>query len=305
MKKITTAIAAAGLLALAGCSASEDASEAPTSAETTASESEAEFAQVGDTIEAGCLHGDCLGEFTVDEITLGEECKIVDDFLGAPEIPEGQQLLQITGVQTMTSDAKDPATGEPKRMMVTWPNVWDADNFRDTAGSLVGCVEPDGYESYGSVSSKGEKLRIYGTFLVPEGAKVLEIEDSLFDLTKLAAPTSSASSPAPHSSTSEAPAVVEEQAEVTAPPTAPAAPAAPTFDPNSADGYGPDQALPPLCERFPGEFDCEGNPIPQDQCIGYGCSPEQDAEIAQMEGDATTNFWACMEAGGTEETCRQ
>lgn len=85
----------------------------------------------------------------------------------------------------------------------------------------------------------------------------------------------------------------------------PAAPAVPTFDPNSADGYGPDQALPPLCERFPGEFDCEGNPIPQDQCIGYGCSPEQDAEIAQMEGDATTNFWACMEAGGTEETCRQ
>lgn len=224
MKRITTAIAAVGLLALGGCGASEDASEAPTSAETTAAESEDEFAQVGDTIEAGCLHGDCLGEFTVDEITLGGECKIVDDFLGAPEIPEGQQLLQITGVQTMTSDAKDPATGEPKRMMVTWPNVWDADNFRDTAGSLVGCVEPDGYAMYGDTSVKGEKLRIYGTFLVPEGANVLGIENSRFDLTKLAPPTSSASSPAPHSSTSEAPAVVAEQAEVPAPP--PAAPAA-------------------------------------------------------------------------------
>lgn len=233
MKRITTAIAAVGLLALGGCGASEDASEAPTSAETTASESEADFAQVGDTIEAGCLHGDCLGEFTVDEITLGGECKIVDDFLGAPEIPEGQQLLQITGVQTMTSDAKDPATGEPKRMMVTWPNVWDADNFRDTAGSLVGCVEPDGYESYGSVSSKGEKLRIYGTFLVPEGAKVLGIENSRFDLTKLAAPASSASSPAPHSSTSEAPAVAEEQAEAPAAPVAPAAPGSPVEAPQN------------------------------------------------------------------------
>lgn len=28
-------------------------------------------------------------------------------------------------------------------------------------------------------------------------------------------------------------------------------------------------------------------------------------EYAQAEGDATTNFWKCMEAGGTEETCRQ
>ena len=28
-------------------------------------------------------------------------------------------------------------------------------------------------------------------------------------------------------------------------------------------------------------------------------------KYAQAEGDATTNFWKCMEAGGTEETCRQ
>lgn len=28
-------------------------------------------------------------------------------------------------------------------------------------------------------------------------------------------------------------------------------------------------------------------------------------EYAQAEGNATTNFWKCMEAGGTEETCRQ
>ncbi|MCF8605173.1 hypothetical protein L5I01_17605 [Gordonia sp. HY442] len=28
----------------------------------------------------------------------------------------------------------------------------------------------------------------------------------------------------------------------------------PTFDPNSADGYGPNQKLPPLCERFPQDY---------------------------------------------------
>ena len=33
-------------------------------------------------------------------------------------------------------------------------------------------------------------------------------------------------------------------------------PAAPTFDPNSADGYGPNQPLPPFCERFPNHETC-------------------------------------------------
>ncbi|MBE7338091.1 membrane lipoprotein lipid attachment site-containing protein [Corynebacterium aurimucosum] len=28
----------------------------------------------------------------------------------------------------------------------------------------------------------------------------------------------------------------------------------PTYDPNSGDGYGPDQQLPPLCQRFPSEY---------------------------------------------------
>lgn len=30
----------------------------------------------------------------------------------------------------------------------------------------------------------------------------------------------------------------------------------PTFDPNSADGYGPNQLLPPLCVRFPSQYQC-------------------------------------------------
>ena len=30
----------------------------------------------------------------------------------------------------------------------------------------------------------------------------------------------------------------------------------PTYDPNSADGYGPNQPLPPLCVRFPDQYTC-------------------------------------------------
>lgn len=84
----------------------------------------------------------------------------------------------------------------------------------------------------------------------------------------------------------------------------PAAPAQPTFNPDSADGYGPDQALPPFCERFPHDQSCQP-PAAVEECIGFGCSPEQDAELAEMEGDATAKFWDCMAAGGTEQTCLQ
>ena len=86
-------------------------------------------------------------------------------------------------------------------------------------------------------------------------------------------------------------------------------PAQTTFDPNSADGYGPNQKLPPLCERFPGQFDCNGNPIAPaaapSECVGFGCSPEQDAELARIEHGTTAQFWDCMNAGGTEESCLQ
>jgi hypothetical protein len=38
----------------------------------------------------------------------------------------------------------------------------------------------------------------------------------------------------------------------------------PTFDPNSADGYGPNQPLPPLCVRFPDQYICPTDGPPSD-----------------------------------------
>lgn len=86
-------------------------------------------------------------------------------------------------------------------------------------------------------------------------------------------------------------------------PAAPSAPTTPSIDPNSGDGYGPGQMLPPFCERFPNDPSCL--PPASQECAGFGCSPEQDAILSQNEGDATAKFWACMQAGGTQESCLQ
>lgn len=149
------------------------------------------------------------------------------------------------------------------------------------------------------------------------GSDTTESSSSSAVTSPTASSSSTASSSAAPTSSSQEPTMVEPTTQAEAPAPAPAgqvppveqAPAASTFDPNSGDGYGPGQELPPLCERFPGQFDCNGNPIPQapapGECVGFGCSPEQDAELAELEGNATTLFWECMQAGGTEETCRQ
>jgi hypothetical protein len=38
----------------------------------------------------------------------------------------------------------------------------------------------------------------------------------------------------------------------------------PTFDPSSADGYGPNQPLPPKCIRFPDQYTCPSDGPPPD-----------------------------------------
>ena len=42
-----------------------------------------------------------------------------------------------------------------------------------------------------------------------------------------------------------------------APPQRMATPSTPTFNPDSGDGYGPNQTLPPLCERIPDAEQCQ------------------------------------------------
>jgi hypothetical protein len=44
----------------------------------------------------------------------------------------------------------------------------------------------------------------------------------------------------------------------------------PTLDPHSADGYGPNQPLPPKCARFPDQYNCPiDGPPPDLGSTGY------------------------------------
>lgn len=144
---------------------------------------ETEFASVGDTIPVDCVTGECLGELEVEEILLGGNCKVSDDTFGPAPIPEGKVLVQVSGVQKMVKEPEK--AGVDSSMSLMYPGVWSADDVKEMAESLTWCTNPDGYELWGSSSGMGEKMRVYGTFLVPEGSKVLGIERSKFDLAKL------------------------------------------------------------------------------------------------------------------------
>jgi hypothetical protein len=81
----------------------------------------------------------------------------------------------------------------------------------------------------------------------------------------------------------------------------------PTFDPNSADGYGPNQPLPPLCVRFPDPYTY--GPVVVDphqlggtapECSSGGCT----TSAPDSEGEVRQQAWAgcrshCYGPGGT------
>ncbi|MGV3159824.1 hypothetical protein ACEE23_01815 [Corynebacterium sp. 32222D000AT] len=94
-------------------------------------------------------------------------------------------------------------------------------------------------------------------------------------------------------STSEDPAQVDQEPEATpVEEQAPVeeAPAGPTFDPNSADGYGPNQQLPPLCERFPNDPDCGGSVNNYESPADAGKTVSHCAEDVTLYQPGTTFF---------------
>ncbi len=108
MKRVITAVLTASALFLAGCSDSSDTAP-ETSMQETTSEAQLEFAKVGDTVPVDCVGSDCAGELKVEEILLGQECKVQ---LVPEEIPDGMQLVQISGILTATKKVTDDQGGE-------------------------------------------------------------------------------------------------------------------------------------------------------------------------------------------------
>lgn len=197
-RRAISAVLAVGALLLAGCSDSAETADTASETQATSSESQQpEFAKVGDTVPVDCVGSKCFGEFKVEEILLGQECKAP---LIAEEIPEGMQLVQVSGILTATDEVTDDQGGE---IGVT-PNpveAWDAENFKTTGEFASGCDAPQGYELWGSVRAMtGEKVRMYGAFLITKDAKVLGIGNGKFDLGEIdVAPESSANQQAPES----------------------------------------------------------------------------------------------------------
>lgn len=222
MKRAITAVLTASALFLAGCSDSSDTAP-ETSVQKTTTDAQPEFAQVGDTVPVDCVGSECAGEFKVEEIQLGQECKVP---LVAEEIPDDMQLVQISGILTATKQITDDQGGE----IGVAPNiieVWDSENFKTTGEWGGGCDIPRGYEQWASVRAKmGEKVRMYGSFLIAKDAKVLGIGNAKFDLTKIEASPSTSTAAA--STQDEAPSAGED---LSVQSSAPAAPVAPLEEP--------------------------------------------------------------------------
>lgn len=256
MKRVFGAILSASVL-LAGCSTSSEDVEEPTSEQPThTTEAEKKFAQVGDTIPVDCQGNNCAGELEVEEIQLGGDCKtrLVDE-----AIPEGMQLVQISGVLAAVEEIKD-GTGAEIGVRQEVPEAWDAEQFKSTAEWGGGCGVPQGYEQWGVTPAKmGEKVRGYGTFLITDDAQVLGIANSKFDLKEIAAASEeSTSSGAPSATASPAEAAEQAPAVELETPVheAPAEPPvqAPAPAPQEADpviGYteAPGQVEPQVMEK--------------------------------------------------------
>lgn len=190
MKRGIGAALIAGALFLAGCSDSSDSEETNPTQPTTSEVAETEFAQVGDTIPVDCVGGECRGELKVEEIQLGGECTVP---LMAEEISGDMQLVQISGIVSATTEVKDDK-GAEVGVFPEGPVTWDSEGFKTTGEWGGGCDIPRQYEQWGTIPAKmGEKVRMYGAYLIPKNATELGIANSKFDLTKIeASPSTSA-----------------------------------------------------------------------------------------------------------------
>ena len=175
-----------------------------------------------------CAGNECLGELKVEKIQLGGECEVP---LFAEDAPEGMQLVQISGVLTATKEVTDD-TGAELGVVPETPVTWDSEGFKTTAEWAEFCDIPQQQELWNFLPAKmGEKVRIYGSFLIPQGAEELGIANSKFDFSKVEAAEEATTSESTSEQTTEK---SEQPAEETTVEQLPAAPVEPEEDPVSA-----------------------------------------------------------------------
>ena len=243
MKRIISATLASCVLLLAGCSDTTDHAEETATQETTTEEAKPEFAEIGDTIPVDCAGNECLGELKVEKIQLGGECEVP---LFAEDAPEGMQLVQISGVLTATKEVTDD-TGAELGVVPETPVTWDSEGFKTTAEWAEFCDIPQQQELWNFLPAKmGEKVRIYGSFLIPQGAEELGIANSKFDFSKGEAAEEATTSESTSEQTTEK---SEQPAEETTVEQLPAAPVEPEEDPVVGYTEAPGQEEPHVMEK--------------------------------------------------------
>lgn len=156
------------------------------------------------------------------------------------------QLVQINGVLTATKEVTDETGAELGALPETLV-AWDSEDFKTTAEWAKFCDIPQQQELWNFLPAKmGEKVRIYGSYLIPQGVEELGIANSKFDLSKVEAAEEATTS----ESTSEQTTKKSEQpAEETTVEQPPAAPAEPEEDPVVGYTEAPGQEEPHVMEK--------------------------------------------------------
>ncbi|SNV77922.1 Uncharacterised protein [Corynebacterium imitans] len=269
MNRVVVALGAACVLALAGCSGAGTGSGEAESTTVTSITAVPEFAAVGDTVPVVCDGGECEGSLEVEEVLLGGQCAAG----GEADVAEGETLVQVRGVLSASD-------GE---VYLDTPVVWDKESFKNTGKPADACERPSGYEPWPTGASAGEKVRVYGAFVVPEAAVMLGIADAKFDLAKVGAAETSVAAPATQ------PSVVTEQTI----PEAPTEEAEPVIGFTGAPGQEAPQVMDkqiascgdPSIHETGTTFFTDGTSGWTQQCASQ-MWPAQEAMIAEQEADA-------------------
>lgn len=185
MNRLTSLILTIPLL-LAGCSDATTTtdltpsdSSTETTTETTTARAEPSLAEIGDPIPVTCYWDDCIGEVTITDITVGEECRYgVSDYgEGYNDDTEGREILQLWGEFSLTK-GRVGNNGEELNASVEDPSsVIDAEGFIQTPQSYQCKSADDGHEYWDKPLDPGQKTRIYGAFSVPAGSTAIIVED--------------------------------------------------------------------------------------------------------------------------------
>lgn len=172
-------------LFLAACSDTEDSIQSGVTApEATTSMVAPVTAQIGDPIEVTCFWNDCIGEVTLTDMTVAEECRygVADYGEGYNQAIDGKEILQLWGEFSLAK-GRVGQNGEELNVSLDDPTAAiDAEGFKQTPTRYQCQSADDGHESWSTVLTAGQKARIYGDFLIPEGATVIVIEGREIEL---------------------------------------------------------------------------------------------------------------------------